>query len=282
MTSSCPGWAPQRRACLPIDVSVHPLSNRRRGQVYRGTAERDFLDLIKEAVSESDLDLPPFPEVAMQLDELLRNGEPPISSLVKLVERDPALAREVWKRASSARFARAPSTLSQAIARIGSTDLWRLTMRVCLKSTSFGCRAWRRSAARRQQHRRRGRRIHKEERAPSTWPDSCMTLASSWSTAAPRGSARSPEPDLVIAGSRSAPSVCWWATTITMRPQAWASPPPPAAHRAPLRLQHLRGGEHRHPLVSDPQPAIFAADEHDRLSIPLDVNATCGRPDITP
>jgi HD-like signal output (HDOD) protein len=100
-------------------------------------AERQFLEALMNTVNREKMDLPAFPDVARELDALLRVGEPTMNQVVRLVEREPALVQRVWVRASSAEFDAPPKGLHFAISRIGFDDLWRIAIQVCLHSELF-------------------------------------------------------------------------------------------------------------------------------------------------
>lgn len=96
-----------------------------------------FLQRLAKVLVTSDLQLPPFPSIARELDNLLFRGDPSALEVTAVVERDPALVREVWVRASSVSFRRPPSRLDEAIARVGFTDLWRVAMQMAMQSPVF-------------------------------------------------------------------------------------------------------------------------------------------------
>ena len=85
---------------------------------------------------------PPFPDVARQLDTILRQGDPSMAKVVELVERDPSLVGTVWTKASGAAYSMPPSSLSLAIARIGYDALWRIGMEICMYSGVFRVRGY--------------------------------------------------------------------------------------------------------------------------------------------
>ncbi len=105
-------------------------------------ANRDFLMRLIRSMGTDELDLPPFPDVAWQLDKLLHLGDPPLARVVKLVRREPALVRRVWTAACSAFYARPPNSLDHAVARIGFDSLWRIGMGACLHSEVFRVRGF--------------------------------------------------------------------------------------------------------------------------------------------
>lgn len=96
-----------------------------------------FLERLMRVVGTENLDFPPFPDVARKLDTLLKKGDPSMSQVVRLVERDPALMRRIWMAGSSASFSSPPDSLHQAISRIGFDALWRIGMSICVHSPVF-------------------------------------------------------------------------------------------------------------------------------------------------
>jgi len=105
-------------------------------------AEKDFITRLIRTLGTDKLDLPPFPDVAWQMDTLLRLSDPPLVKVVKLVRREAALVRRVWTQACSAYYARPPNSLDHAVARIGFDALWRIGMSTCLYSGVFRVRGF--------------------------------------------------------------------------------------------------------------------------------------------
>ena len=99
--------------------------------------DMDFLQRLAKVLVTSDLQLPPFPSIARELDNLLFRGDPSAMEVTAVIERDPSLVREIWVRASSAHFRRAPTRLDEAVARLGFTELWRIAMQMAMQSPVF-------------------------------------------------------------------------------------------------------------------------------------------------
>lgn len=118
----------------------------------KSEADRAFLLRLIRLMGTDQLDLPPFPDVAWQLDTLLRLGDPPLVRVVKLVRREPALVRRVWTQACSAFYARPPNSLDHAVARIGFDALWRIGMSACVHSEVFRVRGFQEAADTVRQH----------------------------------------------------------------------------------------------------------------------------------
>ncbi len=112
----------------------------------KAEADKDFVTRLIRTLGTDQLDIPPFPDVAWQLDTLLRLSEPPLVKVVKLVRREPALVRRVWTQACSAYYARPPNSLDHAVARIGFDALWRIGMSTCLYSGVFRVRGFQEDA----------------------------------------------------------------------------------------------------------------------------------------
>jgi len=102
---------------------------------------RMFVERLIRSVG-SKLSFPPFPDVARQLDTILRQGDPPMARVVELVERDPSLVGSVWTKARGAAYLMPPTSLSLAIARIGFDSLWRIGMEICMYSGVFRVRGY--------------------------------------------------------------------------------------------------------------------------------------------
>jgi len=105
-----------------------------------------FVQRLIQVVGTQKLDFPPFPDIARDLDALLKERDPSMFHVVRLVEQDPALVRRVWVAGSGAAFMTAPSGLHHAIARIGFDALWRIGMAVCMHSQVFRVRGYQAAA----------------------------------------------------------------------------------------------------------------------------------------
>jgi len=96
-----------------------------------------FLTRLSRTMSSKSLDLPVFPSVSIELDRLLRGGDPNSREVVKLLSREPDLLRRVWQRANCALYRVPVTDIDKAIARIGYDEIWRIGMSVCLQGTVF-------------------------------------------------------------------------------------------------------------------------------------------------
>ena len=105
--------------------------------IGKSEGDRAYLARLIDFIGKEKLELPPFPDVAMQLDRVLKNAEVQMSKVVNIAEKDPALVQQVWKQATSAQFAVPPSSFRLAVARIGFDPLWQIAMRTCLYSPVF-------------------------------------------------------------------------------------------------------------------------------------------------
>jgi HD-like signal output (HDOD) protein len=84
-----------------------------------------FLGGIVRKLHARTLELPVFPEAAVRLSELLRQGDAPMSRYAALIGDDPALSLEVLKVANSAFYGASTRTtsLNDAIVRVGLARL---------------------------------------------------------------------------------------------------------------------------------------------------------------
>ncbi len=114
--------------------------------------DRDFAERLLKLVENDKLDLPPFPDVARELDELLQRTTTDILQIARVVERDPGLVRRVWTHARSAMYSSAPRSLHHAVARVGLDALWRIGMSVCLNDTVFRVEGYQGQAAQVREH----------------------------------------------------------------------------------------------------------------------------------
>ncbi len=154
-TSGTPPW--DRTHCAP---AMEPTIVRRRlraalDELAASTTsegDRAFVQRIEKLVESDQLDLPPFPDVARELDELLQQTTTDILQIARVVERDPGLVRRVWTHARSAMYASAPRSLHHAVARVGLDALWRIGMSVCLNDTVFRVEGHQAEAAQVREH----------------------------------------------------------------------------------------------------------------------------------
>jgi HD-like signal output (HDOD) protein len=102
-----------------------------------GQNDRRFIERLLQRVERNQLDLPPFPDIARELDALLRQPATDILQIAKVVERDPGLIKRVWTHARSAMYSSAPRSLHHAVARVGLDTLWQIGMSVCLNDNVF-------------------------------------------------------------------------------------------------------------------------------------------------
>lgn len=107
---------------------------------------KELVGRLLKATEAADLDLPPFPQVCVEMNRLLATGEPSVMDVVRLVDQDPALVRAVWKRGSSVVFGPPPDSLKTAITRVGFNELWRIAMTVCLQQGVFKVRGFQEQA----------------------------------------------------------------------------------------------------------------------------------------
>lgn len=99
--------------------------------------DHELLMRLMTLLESPNLDLPPFPDVAQELDEMLKDKSTSLVQIAGVVERDPGLVRRVWAQGSSALYARPPRSLHHAVSRIGLDALWRIGMSVCMDDNVF-------------------------------------------------------------------------------------------------------------------------------------------------
>ena len=106
-------------------------------RVCEDSRDKGFVIRLAQTLASQDLNLPQFPDIARELNEMMSDPRTDASRLARLVERDPSLVQRVWTQASSARYRRAPEGLHEAIARIGTSQLWRIAMRAAFDCAVF-------------------------------------------------------------------------------------------------------------------------------------------------
>jgi putative nucleotidyltransferase with HDIG domain len=90
----------------------------------------DLDQAIVELVSREAVKVPPYPAVAMKVEQVLRRQDYGLDELARLVAADQVLAADTLRCANSAFYARgAPATtIGQAVSRIGAKELARLAV----------------------------------------------------------------------------------------------------------------------------------------------------------
>lgn len=111
-----------------------------------------LVERLERMVTADQLDLPPFPAVARELDELLKQTTTDILQIARVVERDPGMVKRVWTHARSAMYSTPPRSLHHAVARVGLDALWRIGMSVCLNNTVFRVEGYQHEADRVRGH----------------------------------------------------------------------------------------------------------------------------------
>jgi len=101
-----------------------------------------FVDRLMRTCMAPRLDFPLFPAGALRLDRLLRGGDPPHSKVVEVVRSEPGMVQRVWQEARlGASGALRPTSLDEAIVRIGQRRLWELAMSACMNAKVFQVRS---------------------------------------------------------------------------------------------------------------------------------------------
>jgi putative nucleotidyltransferase with HDIG domain len=93
-------------------------------------ADLDLDAAIVDLISRDAVRVPPYPAVAMKVEELVRRGDYGLDDLTKLVASDQTLAADALRAANSAFFSRgtAVASLNAAIGRIGAKEVVRLAL----------------------------------------------------------------------------------------------------------------------------------------------------------
>jgi HD-like signal output (HDOD) protein len=104
---------------------------------YKGR-DLQLIKRLQTTLDTNDLGLPPFPDTVINLRGLLDSGCVDNAEVSKMVRTDPGLAEEVWRVASSVAMATGrPTTLQQAVGRLGHEQLWKVAMFVALNEALF-------------------------------------------------------------------------------------------------------------------------------------------------
>lgn len=94
------------------------------------TIAQDFDRALKDAIARGDLPIPPYPAVALRIQELVNRGEYGLGELSRIVASDATLAADVLRCANSAVYRRGDevTSLAQAITRVGAQEVARLAL----------------------------------------------------------------------------------------------------------------------------------------------------------
>jgi HD-like signal output (HDOD) protein len=98
--------------------------------------DRPLAELVTEAINADKVQLPPLPELALRLQEMLSRAEDiDTREVAGLVHSDPALAASILRIANSAAFGglRQVTDLNQAIARLGLKQVGSMLTAVLLR-----------------------------------------------------------------------------------------------------------------------------------------------------
>jgi len=139
---------PQSSVHAPSSYRPQKLRNvllqdlKRRRAAERDRANRAFYDALIQSLQRKDLGVPPFPTTALKLDALIREDKEATPRLAALVDKDPALVKEVWGAARKVAEDRQPRTLEQAIKLVGLDRLWQISFRITTQSAVFRVRGY--------------------------------------------------------------------------------------------------------------------------------------------
>jgi len=100
------------------------------GHAAATTAEWDLDAAMVDLVSRGGVKVPPYPAVALKVEQLVKRDDYGLDELTKLVASDQVLAADALRCANSAFYSRgvAATTLNQAITRIGGKEMARLAV----------------------------------------------------------------------------------------------------------------------------------------------------------
>src|SRR6266540_1684124 len=133
MTRSDAGAGPPREFQSQARyLNAHPGmwdAERRQGAVPQHAAI-DLDAAIVDLVSRGAVKIPPYPAVAMKVEQLVRRQDFGLGELTKLVASDQALAADALRLANSAFYSRGTpiTSLNAAIGRIGAKEVSRLAL----------------------------------------------------------------------------------------------------------------------------------------------------------
>ncbi|MGI5308550.1 HDOD domain-containing protein [Rheinheimera sp. WS51] len=99
------------------------------------SAEQELLQVIQQKLVDDTLTLPTLPDVALKVRQQTEMANVSLKSIADIISQDPALAARVVKVANSAFMGRSikVSTLSQAVTRIGLTQIRNIVIAMALE-----------------------------------------------------------------------------------------------------------------------------------------------------
>ncbi len=114
---------------------------------------KDLEALVVDLIKRDNVNIPPYPAVAMRLQRLMAGGDYGIADLQRVIEGDPIMAATILRYANSAAFrgVTATSTLEAAITRIGAKEVSKIALATTIGASAIvsGClsqlrrRSWR-------------------------------------------------------------------------------------------------------------------------------------------
>lgn len=98
-----------------------------------------LLDQILHAIEHDDLVLPTLPEVALKIQNLIKNPNTSSNQIIEAVSGDPFISAQLIKAANSAAFADKPQTYNVrvAISRLGFRQLHNLVINITMNKMFF-------------------------------------------------------------------------------------------------------------------------------------------------
>jgi len=93
-------------------------------------ASIDFDRAIVDLVARDAVKVPPYPAVAMRIEQVIRGGDFGLDQVARLVASDQVLAADVLRAANSALFSRgtAVASINGAVTRLGARDVGRIAL----------------------------------------------------------------------------------------------------------------------------------------------------------
>lgn len=113
---------PFRDAESPQDGSADSDITGEEKPALRDTAAFQFVQQLARDLTRGEIDLPPFPDTALKVQECVRDPDSDIAQLASIVATEPALAAKLMRMANSVLMRRGPlevTDLHTAISRVG-------------------------------------------------------------------------------------------------------------------------------------------------------------------
>ena len=97
-----------------------------------------FREQLRQMQASGNFEIPPLPAVLLQMQQLVSSGDYGAADLAAIARSDPAVSATVLRYAQRTALSSSAISLEQAIARVGSKEMLRITYAATLGETATG------------------------------------------------------------------------------------------------------------------------------------------------